>query len=88
MFLILAPAAVSLVLMGLFYRRLTVTVYNYNAYVGTVPAGPPDALDSDGLAGFRNGLHKEVTCEAKPSLPAAGQNSPAIQTASPVSICL
>lgn len=58
-------------------------MYNYNAYVGTVPAGPPDALDSDGLAGFTKGL--KVDCEAKPSLPTGGGAPPAIQTASPVS---
>jgi len=63
-------------------QKLTAIVYNYNAYVGTVPAGPSDALDSDALAGFSKGL--KVACEAKPSL-SAGGGAPSIQTASPVS---
>lgn len=60
---------------------LTAIVYNYNAFVGTVPAGPTDALDSDGLEGFTKGL--KVDCEAKPSLAASGDAPMAIQTASP-----
>ncbi|KAJ7495501.1 putative alpha-1,3-glucanase/mutanase [Mycena latifolia] len=31
-------------------------LYNFNAYVGTVPASAPDALKPDGLAAFANGL--------------------------------
>ncbi|KAF7325258.1 putative alpha-1,3-glucanase/mutanase [Mycena venus] len=43
-------------------------LYNFNAYVGTVPAGARDVLQSDGLANFANGL--KVACAATPSLPA------------------
>lgn len=48
-------------------------MYNFNAFVGTVPAGAPDALDSDGLAGFTKGL--KVDCAATPSLPASAADS-------------
>ncbi|KAK0244043.1 glycosyl hydrolase family 71-domain-containing protein [Armillaria nabsnona] len=44
-------------------------IYNFNAYVGTVPAGASDPLGSDGLANFENGL--KVACAAQPSLPAS-----------------
>lgn len=44
-------------------------IYNFNAYVGTVPAGASDPLGSDGLANFENGL--KVPCAAQPSLPAS-----------------
>ncbi|KAH8832703.1 alpha-1,3-glucanase/mutanase [Flagelloscypha sp. PMI_526] len=44
-------------------------LYNFNAYVGTVPASATDQLDSTGLAAFTNGL--KVACEARPSLPAS-----------------
>ena len=60
-------------------------IYNFNAFVGTVPAGPKDELDSDGLAGLTKGklplpiylqpliTNKlpglKVSCEPKPSLP-------------------
>ncbi|KAG7445794.1 uncharacterized protein BT62DRAFT_896188 [Guyanagaster necrorhizus] len=43
-------------------------IYNFNAYVGTVPAGVPDQLGSDGLTAFSNGL--KVACAAQTSLPA------------------
>ncbi|KAJ7087975.1 putative alpha-1,3-glucanase/mutanase [Mycena belliarum] len=43
-------------------------LYNFNAYVGTVPPGAPDALQPDGLANFKNGL--KVACDPTPSLPA------------------
>ncbi|KAF7364279.1 putative alpha-1,3-glucanase/mutanase [Mycena sanguinolenta] len=41
---------------------------NFNAYVGTVPPGPRDVLQSDGLSNFARGL--KVACAATPSLPA------------------
>lgn len=47
-------------------------LYNFNAYVGTVPAGFNDPLQPHGLASLTNGLHV-TTCEAKPSL---GTNPP------------
>lgn len=53
--------------LGIQRYLLNATVYNFNSYVGTVPASAPDALDSDGLEGFTNGL--KVACAAKPSLP-------------------
>ncbi|KAJ6565839.1 glycoside hydrolase family 71 protein [Mycena vulgaris] len=43
-------------------------LYNFNAYVGTVPASARDVLQSDGLSGFAKGL--KVACAATPSLPA------------------
>ncbi|KAK1216621.1 hypothetical protein PQX77_020741 [Marasmius sp. AFHP31] len=45
-------------------------IYNFNAYVGTVPEGPRDDLQGDGLANLRAGLKPEVVCDATPSLPA------------------
>jgi hypothetical protein len=53
-------------------------LYNFNAYVGTVPAGGADPLGSDGLRMFQQGL--KVACEPRPSLPASPP-SPAQQTA-------
>lgn len=47
-------------------------LYNFNAYVGTVPAGFNDPLQAHGLASLTAGLHVS-TCEAKPSL---GTNPP------------
>ncbi|KAJ5335893.1 CAZyme family GH71 [Penicillium brevicompactum] len=41
-------------------------LYNFNAYVGTLPAGFSDPLQPDGLASFKQGLH--VDCQATPSL--------------------
>ncbi|KIK65897.1 glycoside hydrolase family 71 protein [Collybiopsis luxurians FD-317 M1] len=43
-------------------------IYNFNAYVGTVPEGARDVLGSAGLTAFANGLH--VACNPTPSLPA------------------
>ncbi|KAJ7799203.1 glycoside hydrolase family 71 protein [Mycena olivaceomarginata] len=43
-------------------------LYNFNAYVGTVPASTRDVLQSDGLSNFASGL--KVSCAATPSLPA------------------
>jgi hypothetical protein len=33
------------------------TTYNFNAYVGTLPAGESDSLGPDGLASLTAGLH-------------------------------
>lgn len=41
-------------------------IYNFNAYVGTLPAGAPDPLSSDGLTSFTNSL--SATCQPTPSL--------------------
>ncbi|KAF2742092.1 glycoside hydrolase family 71 protein [Sporormia fimetaria CBS 119925] len=52
-------------------------LYNYNAYVGTVPAGPNDALQPEGLTNFKNGL--KVACDARPSItstPPAASSTP------------
>ncbi|KAF9260727.1 glycoside hydrolase family 71 protein [Marasmius fiardii PR-910] len=44
-------------------------IYNFNAYVGTVPEGTRDTLQpGDALANFKSGL--KVACDAVPSLPA------------------
>jgi len=43
-------------------------IYNFNAYVGTVPAGDSDPLGPDGLNQLPNGL--KVSCAPTPSLPA------------------
>ncbi|TVY12630.1 Mutanase [Lachnellula arida] len=42
-------------------------IYNFNAYVGTLPAGVSDPLGADGLASLTVGLHVS-TCSATPSL--------------------
>jgi hypothetical protein len=42
-------------------------IYNFNPYVGTVPEGEPDQLQSLALASLTVGLHVS-TCEPKPSL--------------------
>lgn len=47
-------------------------IYNFNTYVGTVPAGFDDPLQGDGLASLTIGLHV-TTCQARPSL---GTNPP------------
>ncbi|KAI5460198.1 mutanase [Mariannaea sp. PMI_226] len=57
-------------------------LYNFNAYVGTVPAGFSDPLEGDGLASLTIGLHV-TTCQAKPSL-GTNPSSPT-STTSPVS---
>ena len=41
-------------------------VYNFNAFVGTLPAEGSDPLSADGLISFTNGL--SATCQPKPSL--------------------
>ena len=41
-------------------------IYNFNAYVGTLPAGASDALSADGLLSFTNSL--SATCQPTPSL--------------------
>lgn len=45
-------------------------IYNFNAYVGTLPEGTSDPLSSAGLASFTVGLAVE-TCSATPSLATA-----------------
>jgi hypothetical protein len=50
-------------------------IYNFNAYVGTLPVVSPDPLGPDGLASLTVGLHVS-TCSAAPSLP----TSPAAPT--------
>ncbi|KAJ5949348.1 hypothetical protein N7454_000932 [Penicillium verhagenii] len=42
-------------------------LYNFNAYVGTLPPGFSDPLQPDGLAAFSQGLHV-TTCRPTPSL--------------------
>jgi hypothetical protein len=42
-------------------------LYNFNAYVGTLPEGGSDPVGPDGLTSLTNGL-KVTTCQAKPSL--------------------
>ncbi|KAJ9138338.1 Carbohydrate-binding module family 24 protein [Pleurostoma richardsiae] len=42
-------------------------IYNFNAYVGTLPDGESDPLGADGLASLTAGLHV-TTCQATPSL--------------------
>jgi hypothetical protein len=44
-------------------------IYNFNAFVGTLPPGPSDPLQHDGLASLTAGLHVS-TCFPSPSLPA------------------
>ncbi|THU93551.1 glycoside hydrolase family 71 protein [Dendrothele bispora CBS 962.96] len=65
-------------------------LYNFNAYVGTVPAeveqaqgvqGRYNVLQPDGLTGFTNGL--KVNCTAKPSLAATPPGIVAATATSP-----
>ncbi|OAQ65131.1 alpha-1,3-glucanase/mutanase [Pochonia chlamydosporia 170] len=49
-------------------------IYNYNAYVGTLPPGFSDPLQHDGLASLTMGLHV-TTCFPTPSL---GTNPPSV----------
>lgn len=42
-------------------------IYNFNAYVGALPAGESDPLGPDGLASLTVGWHVS-TCSATPSL--------------------
>ena len=44
-------------------------IYNFNAYVGTLPAGASDSLSADGMISFTNSL--SATCQPTPSLGAA-----------------
>ncbi|KAL9581760.1 MAG: hypothetical protein Q9212_003698 [Teloschistes hypoglaucus] len=55
-------------------------IYNFNAYVGTLPAGKPDPLHPDGFGGFTNGLAPSI-CQPRPSLGTAAAAA-AIATAS------
>ena len=41
-------------------------IYNFNAYVGTLPVGASDRLSADGLISFTNSL--SATCQPTPSL--------------------
>jgi len=63
-------------------------LYNFNVYVGTVPAGFSDPLGPNGLNLLTNGLH--VACQAAPSLPAsppptAAPTTTIVATAAPTS---
>jgi hypothetical protein len=49
-------------------------LYNFNAFVGTLPAGPADPMGPDGLGLLTFGLHV-TTCEAKPSLKTAAPSA-------------
>ncbi|CAD6570124.1 MAG: hypothetical protein ASARMPREDX12_003311 [Alectoria sarmentosa] len=56
-------------------------IYNFNVYVGTLPAGASDPLSTDGLISFTNSL--SATCQPKPSLgiaTGAGTGSVAVPT--------
>ncbi|KAH8817117.1 putative alpha-1,3-glucanase/mutanase [Xylogone sp. PMI_703] len=57
-------------------------IYNFNAYVGSVPAGPSDPLGHDGLVSLPIGLHVS-TCSAVPSLGTAAPPPPPPTTTSP-----
>jgi len=62
-------------------------IFNFNAYVGSVPAGFSDPLGTDGLASLTVGLHVS-TCSATPSLGTAtniGTTVVTSVTSSPVS---
>ncbi|KAL2192789.1 glycoside hydrolase family 71 protein [Corynascus similis CBS 632.67] len=61
-------------------------LYNFNAYVGTVPAGFQDPLSQNGLASLTVGLHV-TTCSATPSLvtnPSATGINPTTTTVGPI----
>lgn len=53
-------------------------LYNFNAYVGTVPETVAEPLDSEGMASLTAGLN--VACEATPSLPASPPGTTAATT--------
>lgn len=60
-------------------------IYNFNAYVGTLPAGKPDALRSpDAFQGFKSGLPPGA-CQPAPSLGSAAIAGPAPTGVAPVS---
>lgn len=59
-------------------------IYNFNAYVGTLPESAPDQLQPDGINSLTAGLHVS-TCLATPSLgtvPIAPTSTPAITVGS------
>ncbi|KAG9239015.1 putative alpha-1,3-glucanase/mutanase [Amylocarpus encephaloides] len=58
-------------------------LYNFNAFVGTVPDGTPDSLGADGLSSLTVGL--KAACEAKPSLAAGIGPVPTTDIITPVS---
>ena len=59
-------------------------IYNFNAFVGTLPAGPADALQADGLSRFTVSL--QGTCQPTPSLsaPIDGVVNPVSGTGGPL----
>lgn len=60
-------------------------IYNFNAYVGTLPAGPSDPLQSpDGFANFATGLAPGI-CAPAPSLGTAPRAETAISSPAPES---
>lgn len=61
-------------------------IYNYNAYVGTLPAGKPDALQAEGLQSFATGL--SATCAPTPSLGTAPAGSGATGQPSAASVSI
>ncbi|KAL7792562.1 carbohydrate-binding module family 24 protein [Trichoderma ceciliae] len=58
-------------------------IYNFNVFVGTLPAGPSDPLSGDALTSLTTGLHV-TTCLPKPSL-GTNPSVPASPPASPIS---
>ena len=46
-------------------------IYNFNAFVGTLPPGPPDSLPQSGLSKFSDGL--KAACAPTPSLGSTAQ---------------
>lgn len=54
-------------------------IYNFNAYVGTLPDGMTDALEPDGLSSLTVGL-AVTTCAPKPSLGTAYQDATVVTT--------
>jgi hypothetical protein len=58
-------------------------IYNFNAFVGELPAGPRDVLGPDGLTSLTVGLHV-TTCLPQPSL-GTNPSVPASQPATPTS---
>ncbi|KAL9125863.1 MAG: hypothetical protein Q9217_004995 [Psora testacea] len=51
-------------------------IYNFNAYVGTLPPGPADALQADGLKSFTYSLSAQ--CAPTPSLGMASAAGPVV----------
>ncbi|OQD82804.1 hypothetical protein PENANT_c019G08225 [Penicillium antarcticum] len=56
-------------------------LYNFNAYVGTLPPGLSDPLQPDGLAAFEQGLRVH-TCQPTPSLGTVPPGPPTSTTSS------